>query len=192
MRRAAALAALVALVLPAAAAAHGPGALTGSGYVASVRVVEPQILGLEARVIRNDELLVSNLTRKEVEILDRSGRPFIRLRPEGAERLVSGEWRRMNTGAAYAWHDSRVVGEGEPPGPAAGQPKDAPRFVRDWSVPGRVVGGRRFTIDGALAWIPPPQQSDAGTPAWVLVAGAAGLVALSLAALFFLGRRSES
>jgi hypothetical protein len=191
VKRAAALAALLVPALPVAAAAHGPGGITGSGYIASVRIVEPQILGLEARVIRNDELLVSNLTRKPVEILDRNGKAFIRLRPGGAERLVSGEWRRMNTGAAYAWHDSRVVGQGEPPGPASGQPEDAPRFVREWSVPGR-VDGQRFTIDGALAWVPPQQQSDGGTPVWLLVAGAAGLVGLSLAALFLLGRRSES
>lgn len=185
------LAAVVVLVPAGAAFAHGPHGVNGTGYVASVNVVDPQVLGLEAKVILDDQLLVSNLTRKQLQILDRRGRPFIRFRSTGVERLLDGEWRRMNTGAAYAWHDSRVVGRGTPPPPADGAAETAPRFVRNWAVPGR-VGGQEFTIEGALAWVEPPKQQDESVPTVLLVGGALALAALSLAAVLGLGRGRES
>jgi hypothetical protein len=188
VRRRIVLAALVALVPAGSASAHGPHGVNGTGYVASVNVVDPHVLGLEAKVILDDQLLVSNLTHKPLQILDRRGRPFIRFRPGGVERLQDGEWRRMNTGAAYAWHDSRVVGSGTPPPAAPGAAKTAPRFVRNWTVPGR-VGDRAFTIEGALAWVEPQGTSAKGVSTALLVGGAVALVALSLGATFLLGRR---
>jgi hypothetical protein len=139
-------------------------------------------------VILDDQLLVSNLTQKPLQILDRRGRPFIRFRPGGVERLTNGEWRRMNTGAAYGWHDGRVVGSGTPPPAAPGAAEATPRFVRNWTVPG-LVGGKAFTIQGALAWVEPPKQADKGVPTALLVGGALALAALSVAALVLLGRR---
>jgi hypothetical protein len=187
MRGLLALAAVVALVPAGAAFAHGPHGVNGTGYVASVNVVDPQVFGLEAKVILDDQLLVSNLTRKPLQILDRSGRPFIRFRSTGVERLLEGKWRRMNTGAAYAWHDSRVVGRGAPPPAAPGAAETTPRFVRNWRVPGRVAG-QAFTIEGALAWVQPAKQADEGASTVLLVGGALALAALSLAAVFLLGR----
>jgi hypothetical protein len=188
VRRRLLLAAVVALVPAGAAFAHGPHGVNGTGYVASVNVVDPQVLGLEAKVILDDQLLVSNLTQKPLQILDRRGRPFIRFRPGGVERLQEGEWRRINTGAAYAWHDSRVVGSGTPPPAVPGTPETAPRFVRNWTVPGR-IGDRAFTIEGALAWVEPPKKKDDGASAALLVGGALALAALSVAAVVLLGRR---
>lgn len=46
-----------------------------------------------------DQLHVTNLTTKPVEIFDGAGKPFIRI-PTGANRT---------------WHDPRVVGSGDPP-----------------------------------------------------------------------------
>jgi hypothetical protein len=187
VRRLLVLAAVAALVPAGTALAHGPHGVNGTGYVASVNVVDPPILGLEAKVILDDQLLVSNLTQKPLQILDRRGRPFIRFRPTGVQRLQDGQWRRMNTGAAYAWHDSRVVGSGTPPPAAPGAIETAPRFVRNWTVPGR-VGDRAFTIEGALAWVEPPKRSESvWTP--LLAGGALALAALSLGAMFLLGRR---
>jgi hypothetical protein len=181
------LAAVVAVVPAGSAFAHGPHGVDGTGYVASVNVVDPQILGLEAKVILDDQLLVSNLTQKPLEILDRRGRPFIRFRPTGVERLQDGRWRLMNTGAAYAWHDSRVVGSGMPPPAAPSATETAPRFVRNWTVRGR-VGDRAFTIEGALAWVEPSKQSE-GVSTALLAGGALALAALSLGAMLLLGRR---
>jgi hypothetical protein len=187
VRRRIVLAAVVALVPAGSAFAHGPHGVNGTGYVASVNVVDPQVLGLEAKVILDDQLLVSNLTNKPLQILDRRGRPFIRFRSGGVERLLDGDWRRMNTGAAYAWHDSRVVGSGAPPPAAPNAAETAPRFVRNWTVPGR-VGDRGFTIEGALAWVQPPKK-DAGVSTALLVGGAVGLLTLSLGGAFWLSRR---
>ncbi|HVD26570.1 MAG TPA: hypothetical protein VNB86_11315 [Gaiellaceae bacterium] len=191
MRRRIVLAAVVALVPAGAAFAHGPHGVNGTGYVASVKVVDPQVVGLEAKVILDDQLLVSNLTRKPLQILDRSGRPFIRFRPSGVERLLDGEWRHMNSGAAYAWHDSRVVGSGTPPPVDPGAAETAPRFVRNWTVPGR-VGAKAFAIEGALAWVEPPRQQDEGVSTALLVGGALALAALSLGAMLLLGRRRQA
>jgi hypothetical protein len=182
------LAAVVALVPAGSAFAHGPHGVNGTGYVATVNVVDPHVLGLEAKVILDDQLLVSNLTQKPLQILDRRGRPFIRFRPTGVERLRDGQWRRMNTGAAYAWHDSRVVGSGTPPPAAPGVTKTAPRFVRNWTVRGR-VGDRAFTIEGALAWVEPPKQSGKSVSTALLAGGAFALAAISVGAMFLLGRR---
>jgi hypothetical protein len=189
MKRLLVFAAVVGLVLTGGAAAHGPHGVNGTGYVASVNVVEPQVFGLEAKVILDDQLLVSNLTRKPLQILDQSGRPFIRFRSTGVERLMRGEWRRMNTGAAYAWHDSRVVGSGTPPPAAPGAAETTPRFVRNWAVPGR-VGGQAFAIEGALAYVQPAKQSGEGVSTALLVGGALALAALSVAAVVLLGRRA--
>jgi hypothetical protein len=181
------LAAVAALVPTGTALAHGPHGVNGTGYVASVNVVDPQVLGLEAKVILDDQLLVSNLTQKPLQILDRRGRPFIRFQQNGVERLRDGQWRRMNTGAAYAWHDSRVVGSGTPPPAVPGATETAPRFVRNWTVRGR-VGDQAFTIEGALAWVEPPKRSESVSTA-LLAGGALALAALSLGAMFLLGRR---
>lgn len=187
MGRLVACAVLVALALPGGMAAHGPGPI-GTGYVAKVDYVRPSVLGLDARVVGADQLRVTNLTRKPVEILDRDGQPFIRFRPGGVQRLADGEWRSLAAGASYAWHDDRVVGMGDPPPAPGGQSETAPRLVRTWHVPGR-VDGRPFTIEGRLAWIPPPESPDEGTSPFLLAGGALALVALSASAAYFLGRR---
>jgi hypothetical protein len=187
VRRRIVLAAVLALVPAGSALAHGPHGVNGTGYVASVNVVDPQVFGLEAKVILDDQLLVTNLTEQPLQILDRRGRPFIRFRPGSVERLEKGRWRRINTGAAYAWHDSRVVGSGTPPPAAPGAAETAPRFVRNWSVPGR-IGERAFTIQGALAYVQPPKKAGKGVSTAVLVGGALALAALSVAALVLLGR----
>jgi hypothetical protein len=45
-----------------------------------------------------------------------------------------------------------------------------------------------FTIEGALAWVQPAKQADEGASTVLLVGGALALAALSLAAVFLLGR----
>jgi hypothetical protein len=163
--------ALLALAAPLPAAAHEPGAPTMSGFVATVSNVEPNVVGLSARVVLGDQLLVTNRSNRTVEILDRSGRPFI--------RIASGKSR--------AWHDERIVGRRATPPPAPGASATAPRFVKNWSVPGRTKD-RAFAIKGFLGYVPPGQASDEGVPTVVLVGGALALVALSALAAYLLGR----
>jgi hypothetical protein len=139
--------------------------------VATVASIRPNVVGLQARVVFGDQLQVTNLSRRQVEILDRAGKPFIRI-PTGANR---------------AWHDPRVVGRGDPPPATPGAPEGAPRFVKNWSVPGRAAG-QSFTIDGFLGWVPPEDSGGQGISAFLLAGGALGLVALSAVAAYVLGR----
>ena len=174
MTRIVGAAVVAALVAPAAAGAHEPGVGTSTGFVATVSAVEPNVVGLQARVVLGDQLLVTNLTDKRVELLDRAGKPFIRI-PSGSSR---------------AWHDRRIVGRGEPPPPVAGAPETASRFVKNWRIPGRVAG-RAFAIEGFLGWVPPGEDEDGGAPPFVLAGGAAALLAFSLLAAYLLGRRTS-
>jgi hypothetical protein len=164
--------ALLALAAPKPAVAHEPGAPTRTGFVATVSAIEPNVLGVQARTVRGDQVLVSNLSRDAVLILDAMGRPFIRI-PSGKSR---------------AWHDARIVESGPPPSAAAGADESAPRFVKNWTIPGR-ARGRPFAIHGILGWVPPKQDEDAGPSTVVLAGGALVLVALSAAAAYLLGRR---
>jgi hypothetical protein len=114
--------------------------------------------------VLGDQLGVANATGKRVVILGRAGKPVVRI-PSGATRT---------------WHDGRLLGTGDPPPPAAGASEAAPRFVRNWRIPGR-VGGRAFAVEGSLAWVPPPPaEEEAG--------GAAALVAVSAAGAYLVGR----
>jgi hypothetical protein len=136
--------------------------------------VQPNVVGVSAATVLGDQVLVRNLTPTQVVILDPRGRPFI----------------RIGTGKSRSWHDGRVVETGPPPPPAPGAAENAPRFVKNWRIPGR-VGKRRFAISGFLGWVPPRQTGGNGTPAAVWIGGAALLLALSLGAAWALGRRAE-
>jgi hypothetical protein len=172
MRTTAGLAAvaLVGMLWTAGAWAHEPGSGSETGFVATVAAVRPNVVGVEARIVLGDELHVSNLTRTPLEILDRAGDPFVRIPP----------------GASRAWHDPRVVGRGDPPPPAPGTPEGAPRFVKNWTIPGRAAG-RKFAIEGFLGWVPPEESGRSASWLW-FAAGALTLTVLSGVAAYLLGR----
>ena len=173
MKQAVATAALLALLVPSTGGAHEIGTGRPTGFVATVASIRPNVLGVQAQVVLGDQLSVRNLSMRPVEILDRRGSPLIRIPPGGTR----------------AWHDARVVGEGEPPPPAPGAPEAAPRFVKNWTVPGR-AGEQAFEIDGFLGWVPPEDEGGEGVSTVLLGSGALLLVALSAVAVFLLGRRS--
>jgi hypothetical protein len=137
----------------------------------TVSAIEPNVLGLRARGVLGDQILLSNLTRAPVVILDPTGRPFI----------------RVASGKSHTWHDTRVVASGDPPPPAARSGERDPRLVKNWRIPGR-TGKRQFTIVGFLGWVPPEERENEGAPAWLLAGGALALIALSAVAAYFLGR----
>jgi hypothetical protein len=189
VRLALGVSALVALASASAAGAHGPGTSTSTGYVASVSGIEPTVLGLRAQAAYGDQILVSNLSPRPIVILGVDGRPFIRFtKARGVERRTASGWNQVARIQSYAWHDSRVVGRGAPPAAAPGADPAASRFVKNWRIPGQ-AGGRDFEILGFLGWVPPRKQDDGGVSPVLLVGGAAGLFALSLAALLVLGRK---
>jgi hypothetical protein len=166
--------AVVAAVTAGTAAAHEPESPTSGGYTATVSSVRPDVVGLQVRVVGHDQLVVLNLTRRPVVILDRGGRPA----------------RTIAPGDSDTWHDERVLWNGEPPPPLPGASRDAPRFVKNWRVPGR-AGGTPFAIEGFLGYLPPRQGSSSGGAGgrWVLVGGAVALVVLSAGVMYALDRR---
>jgi len=166
--------AALALLLAGYAAAHRPDVGIPSGYVATVSRVEPNVVGLSVGTVLGDQLFVRNLTRAPVVILDRMGRPFL----------------RIAAGHSRAWHDVRVVETGPPPPARPDAPAGEPHFVKNWSVPGR-SGPRRFAIRGFLGWVPPRQTGGNGTPLAVWIGGAAFLLALSVGAVYLLGRTAS-
>lgn len=131
------------------------------------------MLGLRARGVLGDQILLSNLSPEPVVILDPAGRPFI----------------RVPSGKSHTWHDVRVVSTGDPPPPSPGVGERDPRVVKHWRVPGR-AGGQQFAIVGFLGWAPPPESADEGVSPLLLVGGAFALVALSLVGVVLLGRRA--
>jgi hypothetical protein len=173
------VAALVALLSASAASAHGPGSSTSTGYVASVSGIEPTVVGLRAQPAYGDEILVSNLSPQPIVIFDAKGLPFLRFtKLRGVERRTADGWKRVARTQSYAWHDPRVVGHGPPPAAAPGAGAGESRF-------------RDFEILGFLGWVPPPDQGGDGVSKTLLVAGALGLLALSIAAVVLLGRRDS-
>jgi hypothetical protein len=185
------VAALLALAWVGAAAAHGPGSSTTTGYVASVSGIEPTVLGVRAQAAYGDQILVSNLSAQPVVILDPAGRPFIRFtKLRGVERRSASGWKQVARTQSYAWHDPRVIGRGAPPPPAPGSDPAASRFVKNWRIPAD-AGGRDFEILGFLGWVPPKQQDGNGVSKLLLAGGAVGLLALSIAAVVLLGQRPD-
>ncbi|MGH3080020.1 MAG: hypothetical protein ACRDNH_02650 [Gaiellaceae bacterium] len=136
--------------------------------------IEPNVLGLRARGVLGDQILLSNLSATPVVIHDPAGRRFIRV-PAGKTRT---------------WHDMRVVATGDPPPPTAGAGERDPRLVKHWRIPGR-AGARRFEITGFLGWVPPERSADQGVSGWLLAGLALVLVALSAAAAFVLSKRAQ-
>ena len=128
-------------------------------------------MGLRAQIVLGDQLLVANLSAKPVEIFDQSGDSFI--------HIASGKSR--------VWHDARIVGRGDPTLPTSGAKASDPRFVKNWTIPGRTAG-RQFAIEGFLGWIPPEESKDEGVPVLALAGGALALLALFAAAAYLLGR----
>ena len=137
--------------------------------MATVSSVEPNVVGLRARVVRGDEIAVANLSRDAVVILGQDGRALYTI-PAGKSRV---------------WHDSRVVANG----PLPQVEGSAPVFVKDWRIPGR-SGGRAFAIEGFLGYVPPEQQQDEdGAPWLVYVIAVASLLAIAAGSAYALERR---
>lgn len=155
------LAALTALVSPAAAGAHLRSGRIAVDYRADV-VQLPA--GVEARVYRSDLALgLTVAPGHEVVVLGYVGEPAIRLDAagvaaneasptaagtgllKGTARRQAGapRWRRLSSSHSIAWHDARLRG--------------LPQGVthRRWTVP-LVVDGSRATLGGELRRVPTP------------------------------------
>lgn len=176
-RKVAVLVALLCAAAPSRTGAHAVNQAHITGYVATVSAVEPNVVGVQVRVVLGDQLQLTNYTKAPVEILGPDGRPE----------------RTINAGRTLSWHDERIVETGDPPPPPrSGGAPTTPRFVKNWRVPGRTAE-REFAINGFVGWIPPAPQptGDEGPPLWAFALGGFGLVALSAGAVYVLSRRPD-
>jgi hypothetical protein len=180
--------ALAALAAAPAASAHGPFG-PAHGYVSSVSSIQPNVLGLEARVV-GDQLLLRNWSGKTVTILAPDGVPYLRFGRGGVYLNSGPKWQRVSGGTSFSWHDPRVAWLGKRPPKVVDRDPNRSHFLRFWSVPG-TAAGRRFVIHGLLGYAPPPRSKD-DSVAWTTWLGvaAAGLAAAAGGAL--LVRRSRS
>lgn len=203
---------LLALAAPAAAWGHGVFG-TPAGYVATVSTLEPNVLGLQATVLRGDVLQVRNWSGKRVVIFGYDGEPFLRFGRDGVFRNarspttylnrnivtlrpgVSADapprWERISRRTSYGWHDHRVLWIQEEPPAAVRREPDKPHYVLDWNIPG-TADGERFVIRGFLGYSPPP-GSGSGVWLWVLRGAALGVGVVVLAGVVAVGiRRSRA
>lgn len=194
--RVAALAAALALAVPASAAAHQG----NPNFRSDVRAITPAAKGLDAHVVNYDDSIeLVNKTGHTVVVEGYRGEPYVRIGADGAvavnarsptrylndDRYAEGvsvpasaspkaapEWEPVDRTGRYAWHDHRIhwMARTVPP-----QVKDEGERTKvfDWRVP-ITVDGKPVAITGALTWV---GESGGGFPA----AAAIAFVALALA-----------
>jgi hypothetical protein len=131
-------------------------------------------------------LLLENLGDQDVIVLGAHGEPFIRIRPDGVDGNLSSstwqdlgryrglgdlpandsaggypeagpKWHRVSLAPRYSWLEPRaaVATVGFDP-----QTQNHPRStVKGWQVP-ILVGGRSFSINGVVEWVPLPAAGE--------------------------------
>ncbi|MFL6651721.1 MAG: hypothetical protein ACJ8J7_10600 [Sulfurifustaceae bacterium] len=153
---------LAAVLLGAAAPAFGH-ADQPNDLVVDLDQPPPQLRGVLVRLHRTlgYQLLVENRTGKRLEVLDASGRPFLRIGPDGvAADLAAAEWYRTYTAVgaprpalpddaaprwtsvsrtpAWGWFDRRLRTEGLHV--SAGTRARGSAVIGRWEIPVRIDG----------------------------------------------------
>lgn len=197
---------LLSPVLPAASAHQG-----NPNYESLVVGIQPEIEGLRARVLENDDsLLLEGRVERPFTVLGYEGEPMVRFLPGGrvlvnlnspsywnnfdrygtedlpdrADPAARPAWKEVSTEGRYAWHDHRIhwMSKSIPPAVA----DEARRTkVFDYEVPLRTPEGAA-TIQGTLWW-----RGDGGPPLALIVVGGAILLALAGGAIVLARRRAD-
>lgn len=203
---------VVALGLPAGAAAPALAHEGDPNFLSRVDGVTPRLDGVRVVVLnRDDRIEITNRSSKTIVIEGYNDEPYARLRADGAVEVnqrsparylneerdgevdvpagIDGkgapQWRLLDKTGRFEFHDHRMhwMAEGRPK-----QVKDPDRrtTVFRWKVP-IDADGQRGAIAGTLFWTPEP---GGGVPTGALIAGVA-IVAL-LAALVVVVRRRRA
>jgi len=165
---------IAALVLPAAAQAHGPVDPAASSYEARVSQV-PQ--GTDAKIVDGDlRMWMTASPTTTVTVLDYRGAPYLRFTragvfvnrssamwylnqvpvltpPLGLTSRTPPHWQRATTGHSYEWHDGRLHAL------ASTARARGATYIGRWTVP-LLVGGVPTAIAGGLYYAPDP------SPVW--------------------------
>jgi hypothetical protein len=171
--------ALVALALPAQAAAHGRGATIALDYRLALDPSVRALAGIHVRVLDGDRDLQVRADRGvRLVVFGALHEPLLRIDESGVwvnassptatgDRLVSSSrrgWVHVNGGRTVVWHDHRLA-----PPPASG-PGPAGRFVVPVDVNGRsaAISGTFFRVARPAFW--PWVLATAGLVGCVVVA----------------------
>jgi hypothetical protein len=181
VRRAALAAALTALVLCPAAAAHGGGG--ARGFTSTVTAIEPSTPGIEVRILDGDDRVsVRNETGETIVVPGYDGEPYLRFTtdavyrndrspatylneerygnvelPAEADAKAEPEWTKVAGTAYYEWHDHRIHWMSPVLPPQVRAAGGKPHHVFDWELPLR-VGGAPVALLGRLDYQPPPDS----------------------------------
>ncbi len=101
--------------------------------------LQPLVLGVTVNVFgSNNTMNLSNYSGKNIVVLGRAGEPYLRFTPGGVQEnmrspttylnhsqpvpaaagsAVMPKWRKVSNGTGYAWHDHRIVLDGQQPTP---------------------------------------------------------------------------
>jgi hypothetical protein len=194
-------------LIPAASAHQGD-----PDYESLVNRIDPDVPGLRARVLENDDaLLIEGRIREPVTVVGYEGEPMVRFLPGGSvlvnlnspshwrnfDRYGTDdlprktdpegrpEWKRVSSDGSYAWHDHRIHWMSESIPPAVADESRRTR-VFDYEVPLLTPDGAA-TISGTLWW-----RGGSGPPLALMIAGSAILLLLGAGTiLLFRHRRGD-
>jgi hypothetical protein len=172
--RLAAVAAVLALAVPAAASAHNP-----PSYTSRLLGLAPGVRGVSVAIVnKGNGIVLDNRTGRTVVVLGYQKEPYLRFGPDGVYRnarspatylnlgLYAGGaippsasptarplWRKVAPGDSFRWHDHRIHWASPIPPPVVRRAPDKAHHVLDWRVPA-ILGGRPFAITGTLDYRP--------------------------------------
>jgi hypothetical protein len=210
VRHAPALALVAAfVVLASPALAHGPSG-AGKGYVSTFSSIEPQVLGLQVRLVAGtDRLLVQNWSGKRVVILGYEGEPYLRFDARGvfwnarSGRPAAGAspsrpdpdapplWQRLSAGTSYAFADDRIGWAGAKPPDVVRRDPAHSHLIRNWRIPA-TADGKPIVVKGFLGYVPPPGAGSSGGAGVALPLGIAAGALVAAAATFSVMRRRRA
>lgn len=205
-----ALTVLVALLAATPALAHEG----NPNFLSQIERITPRAEGVSVEVLnRDDRMLLRNTSGEDVLILGYDDEPYARVLADGTVEVntdseayylnddrfanvdvpagVDGQgeprWKELGRTGRFEWHDHRFhwMSEGTPPQVTD---ESVRTKVFDWSVPIE-VGGERGAIAGTLFWTPLPAG---GAPVGAIIAGAAIVIALSIAVAVVRYRRRSA
>ncbi len=165
------VAVLAGAALTVASGVWAHGGTRSTGYFSTFSSLEPHVLGVSVNVFgRDNTIRLSNYSGKTVIVFGRSNEPYLRFSskriekkmrspttflnsshtvPAGAGRDARPRWRKVASGASYAWHDHRIVWTGTRPPLVIRRAPHVSHLVFRWRLPA-TAGGKRFVIAGFL------------------------------------------
>jgi hypothetical protein len=161
--------ALAALVLPAAAWAHGGS--SAKGYVSTVDHIDAAD-AVDGQVNANGNFTFTAPAGHVVIVDGYSNEPYLRFaggrvyenanapttfvngdKPVPSSLPSAPEWHQIASGQSYAWHDHRTHWMNAQPPDAVQKAPHLEHHILDWTI-GGTVDRRRFQIVGTLDWGP--------------------------------------